>query len=62
MLHSLQILQFTQNEYSQLVHRALPAWVGLLTAAEKAQRGQQEGISLPLECVAALIDVAGNPF
>ena len=56
----MQVLRFTQNEYSQLVHRALPAWLGLLTAAEKAQRGQQEAVSLPLECVAALLDVAGS--
>ena len=60
MFCAMQALRFMQSEYSQLVHRALPAWVGLLTAAEKAQRGQQEAVSLPLECVAALLDVAGS--
>lgn len=55
----MQAIQFTQNEYVQLAHKALPLWITLLSAAERAQRGQRDAFPLPLDCAAALMDIAG---
>lgn len=54
------MLQFTKNEYTLLAHKTLSMWISLLSAAERAQRGQTEETPLPLECVAAVLDTAGK--
>lgn len=42
-----------------LANKALPLWVSLLSSAERAQRGQQGELTLPMEVAAALMDLAG---
>ena len=56
----LQVLQFTQQEYMQLAHKALPLWISLLSSAERAQRGSTEDVPLPLDCMVPLMDLAGE--
>ena len=56
----LQVLQFTQQEYMQLAHKALPLWISLLSSAERAQRGSREDVPLPLDCMVPLMDLAGK--
>jgi hypothetical protein len=54
-------MAFSRNEDIRLAHKALPLWVSLLSSAERAQRGQQGQFNLPMECAAALMDLAGGP-
>jgi len=56
------MMQFSRNEDICLAHKALPLWVSLLSSAERAQRGQQGQFTLPMECAAALMDLAGGAF
>ena len=61
---NLQMITFTQHPYMLLSSKALPLWIALLSPRESVAK--QEGhvpspshTLLPLECVAALLDLAG---
>ena len=61
----LQMMTFTQHPYMLLSGKALPLWTALLTPRDSV--GKQEGHTpspshtlLPLECVSALLDLAGD--
>ena len=56
------MLALTQHPHMLLAARAMPFWTGLLTdraAAGKGDAPTPERSSIPLDCVAALLDLAG---
>ena len=65
------MLAFTQNPYLLLSSKALPLWVALLTASTASPNGKEGGKDkrapdpahsvIPLDCVSALMDLAGEP-
>ena len=60
----LQMLTFTQHPYMLLSSKALPLWIALLSPRDNAakQEAHPPNLShslLPLECVSALLDLAG---
>lgn len=60
MVPGMQSIQFTQQEYSLLAHKALPMWVSLLSASERAQRSGKDHSHLPPDCIVTLMDLAGE--
>lgn len=60
----VQMMTFTQHPYMLLSSKALPLWIALLSPRDALakQEGRTPNPShtlLPLECVSALLDLAG---
>ena len=60
----LQMLTFTQHPYMLLAGKAFPLWIALLSTKESSKsEAPTPNVAhslLPLECVAALLDLAGK--
>lgn len=61
----MQMLAFTQNSYLLLAVKALPLWTSLLSSASGGYGKDKtpsiaENSPIPLECVGALMDLAGR--
>ena len=63
MIDWLQMLAFSQHPYMLLSGKAFPLWIALLSSREtnkqEAPPPNPAHSVLPLECVAALLDLAG---
>ena len=60
----MQMLAFTQHPYMLLSSKALPLWLALLSPRDSAAKQESQPpnpshLLLPLECVSALLDLAG---
>ena len=60
----MQMMTFTQHPYMLLSTKALPLWIALLSPRDSIAKQETQGPSpphtlLPLECVSALLDLAG---
>lgn len=60
-----QMLAFTQHPYMLLSSKALPLWIALLSPRDSAAKQESQPpnpshLLLPLECVSALLDLAGE--
>ncbi|BDA43725.1 Exportin-5 [Coccomyxa sp. Obi] len=59
-----QMLAFTQHSYMLLAAKAMPFWTSLLTSSERSAARIEplapENSPIPLECVAVLMDLAGE--
>lgn len=60
----VQMMTFTQHPYMLLSSKALPLWIALLSPRDSIAKHESQGPSpphtlLPLECVSALLDLAG---
>ncbi len=58
------MLAFTQHPYMLLSSKALPLWIALLSPRDNAAKQESQPPNpshslLPLECVSALLDLAG---
>ena len=63
----MQMLAFTQHPYMLLSSKALPLWIALLSPRDSASKQEAHPPNpahslLPLECVSALLDLAGTLF
>ncbi len=60
----LQMLAFTQHSYMLLAAKAMPFWTNLLTSSERSAARIEplapENSPIPMECVAVLMDLAGD--
>jgi hypothetical protein len=59
------MLAFTQHPYILLAAKAMPFWTSLLTSSERSAARIEpltpETSPIPMECVAVLMDLAGDP-
>lgn len=64
MRKRVQMLAFSQHPYILLSGKAFPLWIALLSSKDAAKQEPQAPNPthsvLPLECVAALLDLAGD--
>ena len=60
----LQMLAFLQHPYMLLAAKAMAFWTSLLSSSERAAGRAEpltpESTPIPLDCVAALMDLAGE--
>ena len=59
-----QMMTFTQHPYMLLSSKALPLWIALLSPRDSLAKQESQGPTpphtlLPMECVSALLDLAG---
>lgn len=60
----MQMMTFTQHPYMLLSSKALPLWIALLSPRDSLAKQESQGPTpphtlLPMECVSALLDLAG---
>lgn len=63
-LRAVQMLAFLQHPYMLLAAKAMAFWASLLSSSERAAGRAEpltpESTPIPLDCVAALMDLAGG--